>query len=289
MGRAFSPNPNNMRVGRPTIASAVAVVGLSLAVAACGSDNGVASGSSSGKRIALLLPEHTTARYETQDRPHFEREVKASARLHSHLREREPGRQRAAVAGRLGADAGDRRDGARSRRCHVGQRDRGQGQRAERAGDQLRPARLECGPRWVHLVRQRARREAAGYGAREQAEAGRQRQGADRDDQRRSHRQQRPPVQAGREQRVQPGRREDREVLRHSGLLAGERADRDAAGDHRPGQRRVHRRLRRQRRHCGRRDHSDEGRRHHSGDPADDGSGLRARPASSGSSRASNT
>ena len=65
-----------MRVGRPTIASAVAVLGLSLAVAACGDGNGGASGSSNGKRIALLLPEHTTARYETQDRPHFEAMVK---------------------------------------------------------------------------------------------------------------------------------------------------------------------------------------------------------------------
>ncbi len=69
-----------MRFGRPTIASAVAVLGLTLTVAACGSDNGSgtasASGSSSGKKIALLLPEHTTARYETQDRPHFESMVK---------------------------------------------------------------------------------------------------------------------------------------------------------------------------------------------------------------------
>ena len=70
-----------MRFGRPTIASAVAVLGLSVAVAACGGgdDNGTAStsGSSGGKKIALLLPEHTTARYETQDRPHFESTVKS--------------------------------------------------------------------------------------------------------------------------------------------------------------------------------------------------------------------
>ncbi len=72
-----------MRFGRPTIASAVAVLGLSLTVAACGGGNGnssgtaSASGSSSGKKIALLLPEHTTARYETQDRPHFESMVKS--------------------------------------------------------------------------------------------------------------------------------------------------------------------------------------------------------------------
>jgi D-xylose transport system substrate-binding protein len=72
-----------MRAVRPTIASAVAVLGLSLTVAACGSGNGNGSasasggGTSSGKKIALLLPEHTTARYETQDRPHFESMVKS--------------------------------------------------------------------------------------------------------------------------------------------------------------------------------------------------------------------
>ena len=70
-----------MHFGRPTIASAVAVLGLSLTVAACGggNDNGTASASasSSGKKIALLLPEHTTARYETQDRPHFVSTVKS--------------------------------------------------------------------------------------------------------------------------------------------------------------------------------------------------------------------
>ena len=56
------------------------VLGLSVTVAACGGgdDNGgaAASGSGSGKKIALLLPEHTTARDETQDRPHFESTVK---------------------------------------------------------------------------------------------------------------------------------------------------------------------------------------------------------------------
>jgi D-xylose transport system substrate-binding protein len=72
-----------MRVGRPTIASAVAVLGLSLTVAACGSGSGSSTATTSGsaagggKKIALLLPEHTTARYETQDRPHFESMVKS--------------------------------------------------------------------------------------------------------------------------------------------------------------------------------------------------------------------
>jgi D-xylose transport system substrate-binding protein len=70
-----------MRVRFPTIASAVAVLGLSVAVAACGggngNDNGTGTASGGGPRIALLLPEHTTARYESQDRPHFESTVKS--------------------------------------------------------------------------------------------------------------------------------------------------------------------------------------------------------------------
>jgi D-xylose transport system substrate-binding protein len=71
-----------MRVGRRTIMSAVAVLGISIVVAACGSGGGGGGGggggaAGTGKTIALLLPEHTTARYETQDRPNFVNEVKA--------------------------------------------------------------------------------------------------------------------------------------------------------------------------------------------------------------------
>lgn len=44
-------------------------------IAACGDDNGD-SGSSDSGTIALLLPENTTARYESSDRPQFEAAVK---------------------------------------------------------------------------------------------------------------------------------------------------------------------------------------------------------------------
>jgi D-xylose transport system substrate-binding protein len=49
--------------------------------AGCGDDDdggngGRAGNSGEGKKIALLLPESKTARYESQDRPHFEAEVK---------------------------------------------------------------------------------------------------------------------------------------------------------------------------------------------------------------------
>jgi D-xylose transport system substrate-binding protein len=63
------------------VLSIAAVLGAGALLAGCGDDNG-GSGSSGGgsggggKKIALLLPEHTTARYETQDRPNFEKKVK---------------------------------------------------------------------------------------------------------------------------------------------------------------------------------------------------------------------
>src|SRR4051795_10860622 len=70
------------------VATAVAAVVSAMAVAACGSSNdnstssssaGASTGASSSKggKIAFLLPESKTARYETQDRPLFEQKVKA--------------------------------------------------------------------------------------------------------------------------------------------------------------------------------------------------------------------
>src|SRR3954465_10512261 len=74
------------RTAAVTVAAAVSVLG----VAACGSSNdnststsgsgastGAAASSGKGGKIALLLPESKTARYETQDRPLFEAKVKA--------------------------------------------------------------------------------------------------------------------------------------------------------------------------------------------------------------------
>jgi D-xylose transport system substrate-binding protein len=52
-----------------------AVVALALALSACGDDDD-GGGGGGGKKIALLLPETKTARYETQDRPLFEKKVK---------------------------------------------------------------------------------------------------------------------------------------------------------------------------------------------------------------------
>jgi len=70
-------------------ASVIAAAALTFGVAACGSDDNSDSGSSGGssttataksggsaKKIALLLPESKTARYESQDRPNFEAKLK---------------------------------------------------------------------------------------------------------------------------------------------------------------------------------------------------------------------
>jgi D-xylose transport system substrate-binding protein len=78
-----------MHAKRSRIAAAAVVALLSMTgVAACGSDDDEGSssgsktstaasgGSDKGGKIALLLPESKTARYETQDRPLFEAKVK---------------------------------------------------------------------------------------------------------------------------------------------------------------------------------------------------------------------
>jgi D-xylose transport system substrate-binding protein len=59
---------------RPAGLAAIAVVVVGLVAAGCGSSS---SGGGGGPKIALLLPENKTARYETQDRPLFEKQLKA--------------------------------------------------------------------------------------------------------------------------------------------------------------------------------------------------------------------
>jgi D-xylose transport system substrate-binding protein len=57
-----------------------AVAAVALVVSACSTNNGGSSGngsSSGAKKIALLLPETKTTRYEAQDKPLFEAKVKA--------------------------------------------------------------------------------------------------------------------------------------------------------------------------------------------------------------------
>jgi D-xylose transport system substrate-binding protein len=55
--------------------AALATAGMML-LAACGSSSSSGGGSAAGKKIALLLPETKTARYESKDRPLFTQAVK---------------------------------------------------------------------------------------------------------------------------------------------------------------------------------------------------------------------
>ncbi|HEY1276597.1 MAG TPA: substrate-binding domain-containing protein [Thermoleophilaceae bacterium] len=69
-------------MGRTTLRALAAFTAVLLAatgVAACGGDdddNGGGGGGGGGPKIALLLPETKTTRYEEQDKPNFERHVK---------------------------------------------------------------------------------------------------------------------------------------------------------------------------------------------------------------------
>ena len=91
--------------------SVIAAAALTFGVAACGSDDNdnssstgssTSASSSSGKsgKIALLLPESKTARYESQDRPNFTEEAHRDLPgLRDHLLQRRSGRRQAAAAG----------------------------------------------------------------------------------------------------------------------------------------------------------------------------------------------
>src|SRR3954464_11645368 len=70
---------NLPRQVKPAVLAVVALGVLALVAAGCGSSNnnsGGGGGGGSNAKIALLLPESHTARYESQDRPHFTSEVK---------------------------------------------------------------------------------------------------------------------------------------------------------------------------------------------------------------------
>ncbi len=102
-----------MRARSTRLAGIALAAGLGIAsLAACGSNSNSSSGSPSGsnagggKKIALLLPESKTTRYETFDKPLFEAAVRPPRRLHRPLQQRQPGRRQAAAAGRVALTQG---------------------------------------------------------------------------------------------------------------------------------------------------------------------------------------
>jgi D-xylose transport system substrate-binding protein len=70
-----------MRVGRWSILTAMAVLGASIMLGACGGgdDNGGGGGGGASLSIGLLLPESKTPRYEFQDKPQSSRGSRRSA------------------------------------------------------------------------------------------------------------------------------------------------------------------------------------------------------------------
>ena len=63
----------------PTRLIAAAIAALMLpALGACGSSSGNSASGGDSFKIGLLLPETTTARYETKDKPYFEAKLKES-------------------------------------------------------------------------------------------------------------------------------------------------------------------------------------------------------------------
>lgn len=58
------------------LATAAALVLAGVALTACSSGSSAGSSDSSGAKIGLLLPETTTARYESKDKPYFEEALK---------------------------------------------------------------------------------------------------------------------------------------------------------------------------------------------------------------------
>ncbi|MFE0515689.1 substrate-binding domain-containing protein, partial [Streptomyces sp. NPDC058964] len=58
----------------------VTALSTAIAIAACGSGAGNATGGQDAPQIGVLLPDNTTARWETQDRPLLEKKIKQLCR-----------------------------------------------------------------------------------------------------------------------------------------------------------------------------------------------------------------
>jgi D-xylose transport system substrate-binding protein len=65
-----------MKVCVRDTALALAAVSTAVSLTACGSDAGNTSGSGSARKIGVLLPDATTARWETRDRPLLEQKIR---------------------------------------------------------------------------------------------------------------------------------------------------------------------------------------------------------------------
>ena len=235
------------------------------------------SASGGSGTIAFLLPETQTARYETQDKPLFERrsqELCPDCDILYQNADQDPTKQQsqveAAVTEGVDVIVLDPVDSTSAA---------GMVTRAQQADIPV-----------ISYDRLILDADLAAYAefnspevGKQQGEAlakaladGRQPEGPDRPDQRRSEGQQREVVQGGRDGGVRRQGHRRRPGVRHARLAAGERPEGDGPGDHGARQGRVPRRPRRQRRHRRRRDRGAQGRRHRPDDDPGHRPGRRA-------------
>ena len=192
------------RTGRGAAAFAVTALLAGGILAGCGSDDdeesgGGGGGGGGGGKIALLLPESKTARYESQDRPNFERKVKELCSdceiIYSNADQDASKQQQQAEAALTkgakvlvldpvdAASAGAVVQRAKQSKVPVISYDR-----------LITDADVDY---YISFDNEQVG-QAPGRDALRQVEGGRQGQRHDRDDQRRTHRQQREALQAGR-------------------------------------------------------------------------------------------
>ena len=265
----------------------VAALVIGLGLAACGGGGG-----GGGPKIALLLPESKTTRYETQDQPLFEAAVKAACPdcelIYSNADQDAAEQQSQAEAALTnGADVVvlDPVDSASAASIV------NQAKQQNVPVVELRPADPRTRRRrLLRLVRQRQGRRAPGQrpGRRSSPTDGNATgpivmiNGSPTDNNAKL-------FKAGRAQRLDAARRPGRQGVRHPGLEPRQGPDRDGPGDHALGKNGFKGVYADERRHRRRRDRRDEGRRHRSEDDPDHRSGRRARRRSSGSSPATST
>ena len=261
----------------------VAVLAAGMLLAACGDDDDSGGGGGGGGdeggggSIALLLPESKTARYESQDRPNFEKKVAELCPdceiIYSNA-DQDPAKQQQQAEAALtkgakvmvldpvdAASAGAIVARAKQSQVPVISYDRlitdadidyyisfDNEQVGKLQGESLQ-AKLEedgNGDGTIVMIN-----------------------GAPTDNNAKLFKQ-------GAMSRLRPERPEGRQVVRHPRLEPGQGPAGDGAGDHGAGQGRLRGRLRRQRRDRGRCDRGHEGQRHRSQDHPLDGAGRRA-------------
>ena len=159
------------------VVTTLLIVGTVVALAGCGGGATTTGGETSGTasaaplKIALLLPETKTARYETQDKPLFEAKVKELAPdaeiLYSNANQDAALQQSqadAAITNGAQVLVLDPVDSASAASIVT------KAKAAKHPGHQLRPSDSQRAGRLLHLVRQREGRHAAGPGAARQAD-----------------------------------------------------------------------------------------------------------------------